>query len=157
MVSGDGTTVVAPGTESATRSSRLTHYPTDLLTQPLDERSAAISVTLGGPTLPPLQPPDAQSLGTASAPTSIVAGAVPGGVGDELAALVGASDLTLPALVVSMLIAAGLGAIHAVSPGHGKTVMAAYLVGSQGTPRHAVALGLTVPRHTRSASSAWHC
>ena len=43
-----------------------------------------------------------------------------------------------------MLIAAGLGAIHAVSPGHGKTVMAAYLVGSQGTPRHAVALGLTV-------------
>jgi len=144
VVAGDGTTVVAPGTESATRSSRLTHYPTDLLTQPLDERSAAISVTPGGPTLPPLQPPDAQSLGAASAPTSIVAGAVPGGVGDELAALVGASDLTLPALIVSMLIAAGLGAIHAVSPGHGKTVMAAYLVGSQGTPRHAVALGLTV-------------
>ena len=61
-----------------------------------------------------------------------------------MAALVGAADLTLPALVVSLLIAAGLGAIHAVSPGHGKTVMAAYLVGSQGTPRHAVALGLTV-------------
>jgi nickel/cobalt exporter len=144
VVSGDGTTVVAPGTESATRSSRLTHYPTDLLTQPLDERDATISVTPGGPTLPLLQPKDAQPLGAASAPTSIVAGAVPGGVGDELAALVGASDLTLPALVTSMLIAAGLGAIHAVSPGHGKTVMAAYLVGSQGTPRHAVALGLTV-------------
>jgi len=144
VVSGDGTRVVAPGTESVTRSSRLTHYPTDLLTQPLDERAATISVTPGGPTLPPLQPNDAQARGTASGPTSIVAGAVPGGVGDELAALVGASDLTLPALVISLLIAAGLGAIHAVSPGHGKTVMAAYLVGSQGTPRHAVALGLTV-------------
>jgi nickel/cobalt exporter len=144
VVSGDGTTVVAPGTESATRSSRLTHYPTNLLTQPLDERAATISVTPGGPTLPPLQPNDAQPLGAPNAPTSIVTGAVPGGVGDELAALVGASDLTLPALVISLLIAAGLGAIHAVSPGHGKTVMAAYLVGSQGTPRHAVALGLTV-------------
>jgi ABC-type nickel/cobalt efflux system permease component RcnA len=144
VVSGDGTTVVASGTESATRSSRLTHYPTDLLTQPLDERAATISVTPGGPALAPLRPSDAQPLGAASAPTSIVAGAVPGGVGDELAALVGASDLTIPALVISMLIAAGLGAIHAVSPGHGKTVMAAYLVGSQGTPRHAIALGLTV-------------
>ena len=144
VVSGDGTTVVAPGTEPATRSARLTRYPTDLLTQPLDERGASISVTPGGPALPPLQPMDAQPLGASNAPTSIVAGAVPGGVGDELAALVGASDLTLPALVMSMLIAAGLGAIHAVSPGHGKTVMAAYLVGSQGTPRHAVALGLTV-------------
>jgi nickel/cobalt transporter (NicO) family protein len=144
VVSGDGTTVVAPGTESTTRSSRLTHYPTNLLTQPLDERAATISVTPGGPTLPPLQPNDAQPLGAPNAPTSIVAGAVPGGVGDELAALVGASDLTLPALVISLLIAAGLGAIHAVSPGHGKTVMAAYLVGSQGTARHAVALGLTV-------------
>ena len=144
VVSGDGTTVAASGIESATRSSRLTHYPTDLLTQPLDERSAAISVTPGGPSIPPLRPSDAQPLGVATAPASIVAGAVPGGVGDELAALVGASDLTLPALVISMLIAAGLGAIHAVSPGHGKTVMAAYLVGSQGTPRHAVALGLTV-------------
>jgi len=144
VVSGDGMTVVAPGTESVSRSSRLTHYPTDLLTQPLDERAATIWVTPGGPTLPPLEPNDAQPLGAASAPTSIVAGAVPGGVGDELAALVGASDLTLPALMISLLIAAGLGAIHAVSPGHGKTVMAAYLVGSQGTPRHAVALGLTV-------------
>jgi nickel/cobalt transporter (NicO) family protein len=144
VVSGDGITVSAPGTESATLSARLTHYPTNLLTTPLDERSATIAVSPGGPTRLPLQPSDAQPLGASSTPSSIVAGAVPGGVGDELAALVGASDLTLSALVLSMLIAAGLGALHAVSPGHGKTVMAAYLVGSQGTPRHAVALGLTV-------------
>jgi len=69
---------------------------------------------------------------------------VPGGVGDELASLIGTSDLSLSAILLSLLIAAGLGAIHAVSPGHGKTVMAAYLVGTQGTARHAVALGLTV-------------
>jgi ABC-type nickel/cobalt efflux system permease component RcnA len=41
-------------------------------------------------------------------------------------------------------VAAFLGALHAVSPGHGKTVMAAYLVGSRGSARHAIALGLTV-------------
>jgi ABC-type nickel/cobalt efflux system permease component RcnA len=37
-----------------------------------------------------------------------------------------------------------LGAIHALSPGHGKTIVAAYLVGSRGTPRHALFLGGTV-------------
>jgi ABC-type nickel/cobalt efflux system permease component RcnA len=37
-----------------------------------------------------------------------------------------------------------LGAVHALSPGHGKTIVGAYLVGSRGTPRHAVFLGLTV-------------
>ena len=42
------------------------------------------------------------------------------------------------------LIAAGLGALHALEPGHGKTVVAAYLVGSRGTARHAVVLGIVV-------------
>ena len=144
VVSGDGTTVAAPGTESTSRSARLTHYPTDLLAQPLDERSATISTRPGGPVLPPLVPPDAQALGASTNPVAGVAGAVPGGVGNELASLIGTEDLSFIAIVISMLIAAGLGAIHAISPGHGKTVMAAYLVGTQGTARHAVVLGLTV-------------
>ena len=37
-----------------------------------------------------------------------------------------------------------LGAGHALTPGHGKTLMAAYLVGTRGTPRHAVGLGMAV-------------
>ncbi len=37
-----------------------------------------------------------------------------------------------------------LGAVHALSPGHGKTIVGAYLIGSRGTPRHALFLGLTV-------------
>ena len=39
------------------------------------------------------------------------------------------------------LTAFGWGALHALSPGHGKAMVAAYLVGTRGTPRHAVALG----------------
>ena len=38
----------------------------------------------------------------------------------------------------------GLGALHAFAPGHGKTVMAAYLVGERGSARHGLAIGLTV-------------
>ena len=54
--------------------------------------------------------------------------------------------------VFLLAIAAGFGAVHALTPGHGKTMVAAYLVGEQGTPRHAVILGLIVTlTHTSSA------
>ena len=50
-----------------------------------------------------------------------------------------------PALVGwGILFALAFGAVHALSPGHGKTMVAAYLVGSRGTPKHAVLLGLVV-------------
>ena len=44
----------------------------------------------------------------------------------------------------TLLVALLLGAVHALSPGHGKTIVGAYLIGSRGTARHAVFLGLTV-------------
>src|ERR1700683_631509 len=47
-------------------------------------------------------------------------------------------------LFTAALIAAGLGALHALEPGHGKTIVAAYLVGSRGTAKHAVLLGIVV-------------
>jgi hypothetical protein len=47
-------------------------------------------------------------------------------------------------LLLAAVIAAGLGALHALEPGHGKTIVAAYLVGSKGTARHAFLLGLIV-------------
>jgi nickel/cobalt exporter len=72
---------------------------------------------------------------------------VPGGVGDlptEITSLLQANDLSIPAILVAVLLAALIGAFHAATPGHGKTLMAAYLVGSRGTVRHALGLGLTV-------------
>jgi nickel/cobalt exporter len=53
-------------------------------------------------------------------------------------------DLGFWFLLSAALIAAGLGALHALEPGHGKTIVAAYLVGSHGTARHAVLLGIVV-------------
>src|ERR1700678_4376188 len=46
--------------------------------------------------------------------------------------------------ILALLGAMLLGAGHALSPGHGKTIVGAYLIGSRGTPRHAVFLGSTV-------------
>jgi ABC-type nickel/cobalt efflux system permease component RcnA len=56
--------------------------------------------------------------------------------------------ITIPALgpwslFLALLAAFGWGAIHAMSPGHGKTIVGAYLVGTRGTVRHAVLLGFT--------------
>lgn len=53
-------------------------------------------------------------------------------------------NLTPSGLLGGLLAALLFGAVHALSPGHGKTMVAAYLVGSRGTPRHAVLLGLVV-------------
>jgi ABC-type nickel/cobalt efflux system permease component RcnA len=84
----------------------------------------------------------------ASAPATITA---PGGSGtgaapraaDPLAALA-AGELTPWTAGLAVLVAIALGAIHGVSPGHGKTLVAGYLIGSRGTLRQAVWLGLTV-------------
>src|SRR5271156_3458247 len=53
-------------------------------------------------------------------------------------------NLSFWVLLSAAFIAAGLGALHALEPGHGKTIVAAYLVGSRGTARHAVLLGFVV-------------
>lgn len=63
---------------------------------------------------------------------------------DSFAQLVSTRDLSYPVMMFSLLIAMFLGAGHALTPGHGKTVVAAYLVGSRGTAKHAAFLGLTV-------------
>lgn len=53
-------------------------------------------------------------------------------------------NLTRTTVALSLLIAFGFGALHALSPGHGKAMIGAYLVGSRGTPWHAVVLGVVV-------------
>lgn len=62
-----------------------------------------------------------------------------------------ASEPTLSTILIGIAIAFGFGAVHALSPGHGKTLVSAYFIGSQGTPQQAVLLGLTITfSHTLS-------
>jgi nickel/cobalt exporter len=58
--------------------------------------------------------------------------------------LISSRDVPLPITLLALAAAMVLGALHALSPGHGKTVVGAYLVGSRGTAAHAVYLGATV-------------
>ena len=118
-------------------SDELRDYPADLLSAPFDRRRAAFSFVPGTRAVPP-----APLAGAAAAPPRS---------GGAFAALVTRSAGT-PGLVLGLLgLAAGFGAAHALAPGHGKTVMAAYLVGTRGRPRDAVALGVVVSlMHTAS-------
>jgi ABC-type nickel/cobalt efflux system permease component RcnA len=62
---------------------------------------------------------------------------------DRFAELITRSINNPATLALILLAALGWGAAHALTPGHGKTIVAAYLVGSRGTVGHAVFLGLT--------------
>lgn len=132
--------VVAPATGVAVFNSsafgnavtdELRAYPQDLLAAPLDERTAQLSWTTGA------VPADAVALRRRDGHSVVQSR-------DQLAELIAVPELTPKVALLGLLVAAALGALHAFSPGHGKTVVGAYLVGSRGTPRHAAFLGLTV-------------
>jgi ABC-type nickel/cobalt efflux system permease component RcnA len=154
VVQGDGVGVAESSVPDVASTERLTRYPDDPLAQPLAVHSAEFVVAGTGPDLPAFDVPDADPVerpsgppGAAPAPIPTSAAVVPSGIGeigDQVAGIIQAEELTAPVVVTSLLVAAGLGALHALSPGHGKTVMAAYLVGPRGTARQALGLGLTV-------------
>jgi ABC-type nickel/cobalt efflux system permease component RcnA len=136
---GDGVTIDAGGLPTTSPSQRLTNYPEDLLAAPLDTRHATIVVSP--------QPGSAASANTGAGTGTTAPGGlstVPGGIGGELPAIFRDVDFTPIVALLSIATAFGLGALHALTPGHGKTLMAAYLVGTRGTPLHAVGLGLSV-------------
>jgi nickel/cobalt transporter (NicO) family protein len=113
------------------RSNALRVYPDDLLSSPLDERTVTVAYQLS---------PGAPA---ASGERATIASG-PAGIGQRLEEIIRGGTLSTGGLLLALLAAAGWGAVHALSPGHGKTVVGAYLVGSRGTPRHALFLGLTV-------------
>jgi len=116
-------------------SNELRSYPQDLLAQPLNAREANITLVLGSA---------GQNLAPPSTRITTNAFGAFNRAGDPFAALITTPELTLPVILVLMGSAILLGALHAFSPGHGKTIVGAYLVGSRGTAKHALLLGLVV-------------
>lgn len=119
-------------------SDALLSYPRDLLSSPPHVTEATVSYAPG------------VSLPAAPETRTPVAGGARAGVaGGAFADLV--SRTGLPLIALSILLAVGFGALHALGPGHGKTLMAAYLVGSGGRIRQAAAVGGAVAvMHTAS-------
>jgi ABC-type nickel/cobalt efflux system permease component RcnA len=119
--------------DTPSRSRELRAYPQDLLSSPLDVTSVSTRLApAAGPDVPP-----ALSRGSALQ--------APDRVADSgFASLIGRDRLGFWVVLASLGLALFWGAAHALSPGHGKTIVTAYLVGQRGTPRHAVLLGLIV-------------
>jgi nickel/cobalt exporter len=111
-------------------SDRLRAYPEDLLSSPPEIRRASFEF---GPGVQP---------GTAS--SGEATGSRPGGQGGALAGLVARPALSVSVILLALGVAFGAGALHALAPGHGKALMAAYLVGTGGGIRHAVAIAAAV-------------
>ncbi len=63
---------------------------------------------------------------------------------DKLTSYLYEKNLTTPVIIGALLTALLLGAAHAFSPGHGKALVSAYLIGSGGKRRHAILLGIIV-------------
>lgn len=140
---GEGIVLNADGIATTDTSDELRAYPADLLKSPLDQTAVAFGLTVqsGAPAAPEFA---RFSTGEPATTTGATARPNGGSTGARFASLLNGDDLTRTGIAVALLLAALWGALHALSPGHGKTVVGAYLVGSRGTPRHAVFLGLTV-------------
>jgi nickel/cobalt exporter len=134
---GDRMTLLASDVPRDSRSQRLTSYPSDMLTAPADQRHATLRVRPGGA---PLTGPAGQASG--------VARVLPRGAdrfAEAFTALVARRALTPGFGAMAVAVAVALGALHALAPGHGKTIMAAYAASrGRSSRREVLALGATV-------------
>ncbi|MEU6702685.1 hypothetical protein [Streptomyces wuyuanensis] len=132
---GDATTLSSSDVPRESVSHRLSAYPRKLLESPPARAAARITAVPGGPAL---------GAAEAAAPPSVL----PRGVDRWTRALTGLverRDLTVPFGTLALLISLGLGALHALAPGHGKTLMAAAAAaGGRSSLREVLTLGASV-------------
>jgi nickel/cobalt exporter len=123
--------VVGPTARSI--SDELRAYPKNMLQSPLDITSVRTDLA---PTNGPDVPPALSTGKTLEAPDRVADAG--------FSSLIGRHHLSALVILASLAAAFFWGMAHALSPGHGKTIVAAYLVGRHGTPWHAAALGAIV-------------
>ncbi|WP_405809300.1 nickel transporter [Streptomyces sp. NBC_00210] len=134
---GDRMTLASSDVPQASTSRRLTQYPNGQLSSAPDRTTAALSVAPGGA-------PAAADRQEAVAPASVL----PRGADrwtQALTNLVSRRDLTVGFAALALATAVLLGALHALAPGHGKTVMAAAAAaGGKNSLRDVLSLGASV-------------
>lgn len=132
---GAGAALQASSAPAQDVSQELRTYPDNLLQSPLAVNQATLRFV-----------PVAGSEAVNNSTTAAVGANAPAQAGrpvDPFAELIHLTTLSPWTILLALLAAFGWGAAHAFSPGHGKTIVGAYLVGSRGTVRHALFLGLT--------------
>jgi nickel/cobalt transporter (NicO) family protein len=136
---GDRMTLLSSDVPRDSRSGRLTSYPKDQLGSPLDQRQAILRVRPGGPPLAPVAEPD----GAQGAQRLLPRGT--DRLTQAFTALVARRALTPGFAALALLVAMALGGLHALAPGHGKTIMAAYAAGrGRRSRREVLTLAATV-------------
>jgi len=132
---GSGVRLIDSPVPTRSISDELRSYPDDLLSSPLDVRSLEVATEPG------------ENTGE-GAPVSVRSrdpfGAALAALDRRVQSLVGDRGMTPVVGALAVLLAVLLGCGHALLPGHGKTVMAAYLTGRRGRPRDALVVGATV-------------
>ena len=141
------------------RSQTFSNYPADLLNSPPQVLEAQVvfvqTPVMTGARTASLSPLSSQSISVVQAPhptptlqtdetTVTRQHNPPSTIPQAFAALITPQASSPCIALLAFAVAIGLGAFHALEPGHGKSVVAAYLVGSRGTARHALWLGLIV-------------
>ncbi|MFG3382560.1 nickel transporter [Streptomyces sp. NPDC047999] len=136
---GDAMTLDGSDVPQESVSQRLRAYPDDLLSSPPRQETAGFTVRSGGPAL---------AGGRSEGDGSPVASVLPRGAdrwAQALTGLVARHELTLGFAAFALAVALGLGALHALAPGHGKTMMAAAATaGGRSSLRDVLALGASV-------------
>jgi nickel/cobalt transporter (NicO) family protein len=151
-IGGAGAGLVNSSVPTTDRSFELTNYPTDLLHSPPQTLEADLTVKAAPGTLAETGRTGwlIRDSGVSSASVRL-AGNRQGTPHSAFTELITSQRSDALFLLIAALIAATLGGFHALEPGHGKTLVAAYLVGSRGTTRHAVLLGgVVTASHTVS-------
>jgi ABC-type nickel/cobalt efflux system permease component RcnA len=169
VVSGSGSAVLGDSSAaSVDQSQRLLAYPQNRMNNPPQDLSARFTFTLGAPGRSTQPSQDRGTAPETSGPGTEKSDAIPDRIGRSgrgtpaevaipeteargssqwdvrfmrLITEKGGSRSVLP---LSLFLAMLLGAFHALEPGHGKTLVAAYLVGFRGTAIHALLLGIIV-------------
>jgi len=158
IASGPGASIERASQNDVDRSQALTAYPADPTVAPPQDLRASVDWAAAPlaanplaakkkrPAIVPLLPapvPAPMPAGTPATspipPQASAAGTVVRG--DFLSQLLHRGKIGAGLILLGILVAFGLGGLHALSPGHGKTIVAAYLVGSHGTFKHAIFLG----------------
>ena len=130
---GDRTTLAGANVPTTSISARLTRYPQDLLRSPLDVRRATFSSKPGGP-----------AAAVDGSNTTVKQTRGVDALTRAFTDLVASHKASVPFAILALLIAVVLGGMHALAPGHGKTVMAAYVVGRRGSARQSALIAATV-------------